>query len=259
MRRIGATFITLAACTQAAPAIGAVTIQSQQRTLTVATTANAATQTASAANLGPFVDTLTVDAPFQSPTGTLTNGATGRIDCQIDPNSVRARGAFTVAGGANLAGGLETGDAKCDIRVTFLISEPTPFAIMATPRPTLLPTDGYEVQLKDLTRHDTLVEVDESSAPQQIGLQGVLQPGTYFVRFSAETASNGSEATREYAFNLSLGCRADFDGSGTLSTQDVLDFVSAWFDNDLRADVDLHDGVTIPDIFAFLNVWFAGC
>jgi hypothetical protein len=58
---------------------------------------------------------------------------------------------------------------------------------------------------------------------------------------------------------LRLICRADFDDSGGLATQDVLEFLNAWFVADPRADFDGVNGLQVSDIFAFLNAWFAGC
>ncbi len=54
-------------------------------------------------------------------------------------------------------------------------------------------------------------------------------------------------------------CRADFNNSGTLSVQDIFDFLSAWFAVDPRADFNGANGVSVQDIFDFLAAWFAGC
>lgn len=243
----------------ASGAMANVTFQSQQRSISVATTANGATQMASAANLGPFVENVGLETLFQGATGTLTNGATGRIDCQIDPNSIRARGTFTVQGGQNDVGVSHFGEADVDIQVTYVVVAPTAFSLMASPRPSLLPTDHFEIELKDVTRNVALFAIDETVPPQQVGVQGTLQPGSYQIKFKAESTGAGGPESRDFAFNLSFGCRADFDGSGEVTTLDVIGFVGAWLDGDLRADVDLQDGVAVADIFAFLNAWFAGC
>jgi hypothetical protein len=54
-------------------------------------------------------------------------------------------------------------------------------------------------------------------------------------------------------------CPTDFDCSGGLGENDIVEFTNAWFAADLRADFDGVGGLTINDIFAFLNAWFAGC
>ncbi len=53
-------------------------------------------------------------------------------------------------------------------------------------------------------------------------------------------------------------CLADFNGGG-LSVQDIFDFLNAWFASDLRADFNANGALEVQDIFDFLNAWFAGC
>jgi hypothetical protein len=54
-------------------------------------------------------------------------------------------------------------------------------------------------------------------------------------------------------------CRADFNGSGQVSVQDLFDFLGAYFGNDARADVNHSGQVSVQDIFDFLAIYFAGC
>jgi hypothetical protein len=54
-------------------------------------------------------------------------------------------------------------------------------------------------------------------------------------------------------------CIADFNGSGSVSVQDIFDFLSAYFMQDPRADVNHVGGVTVQDIFDFLAAYFTGC
>ncbi len=54
-------------------------------------------------------------------------------------------------------------------------------------------------------------------------------------------------------------CPADFDGVGGVTVQDIFGFLNAWFAGDPASDFDGVGGVTVQDIFAFLNAWFAGC
>ncbi|HMN42004.1 MAG TPA: GC-type dockerin domain-anchored protein [Phycisphaerales bacterium] len=57
---------------------------------------------------------------------------------------------------------------------------------------------------------------------------------------------------------IHLICAGDFNCSGTLSVQDIFDFLNAWFAADPRADFN-GGGLAVQDIFDFLNAWFAGC
>jgi hypothetical protein len=54
-------------------------------------------------------------------------------------------------------------------------------------------------------------------------------------------------------------CPANFNGVGGVNFQDVVDFVSAWFAADPRADFNTVNGLEVQDIFDFLNAWLAGC
>ena len=54
-------------------------------------------------------------------------------------------------------------------------------------------------------------------------------------------------------------CAADFNCSGDITTQDILDFLTAWFNSDPRADTNGADGINAQDIFDFLGSWFSGC
>ena len=54
-------------------------------------------------------------------------------------------------------------------------------------------------------------------------------------------------------------CPPDFNHSGTLTVQDIFDFLSAWFGGSPAADFNHVNGLTVQDIFDFLGAWFIGC
>lgn len=88
--------------------------------------------------------------------------------------------------------------------------------------------------------------------------------GQYQVRSEFDTimtslTTGGSALSRSAQTRASLVCIADFNASGTITVQDIFDFLAAWFANDLAADSNASGGITVPDIFDFLNVWFTGC
>lgn len=56
-----------------------------------------------------------------------------------------------------------------------------------------------------------------------------------------------------------LQCRSDFNDSGSVTVQDVFDFLTDWFANNLTADFNDSGVISVQDIFDFLNVWFTGC
>lgn len=56
-----------------------------------------------------------------------------------------------------------------------------------------------------------------------------------------------------------IECLIDFNESGSADVPDIFAFLSLWFPGDPAADFDGNGTVAVPDIFAFLSAWFAGC
>lgn len=52
-------------------------------------------------------------------------------------------------------------------------------------------------------------------------------------------------------------CPADVDNNGTVDVPDIFAFLSLWFAGDPAANWNGTGGVDVPDIFAFLSEWFA--
>jgi hypothetical protein len=60
-------------------------------------------------------------------------------------------------------------------------------------------------------------------------------------------------------FTAAGACVADFNGDGSVNTQDVIAYLNAWSAKDPRADVNGDGSVNTQDFIAFLNLWVAGC
>lgn len=56
-----------------------------------------------------------------------------------------------------------------------------------------------------------------------------------------------------------LPCAADFNASSSVTIDDLLGFLQAWFSGSTTADLDGTPGVTLEDLFAFLGAWHVGC
>ncbi len=54
-------------------------------------------------------------------------------------------------------------------------------------------------------------------------------------------------------------CPADFNNSGTVTVQDIFDFLVAYFAGDVAADFNNSGTVTVQDIFDYLAAYFIGC
>lgn len=71
--------------------------------------------------------------------------------------------------------------------------------------------------------------------------------------------TNACGTTVSPAIPLTVICDANFDGNTVLTSQDVFDFLTAWFANDSRADFNQSGSVSVQDVFSFLTAWFTGC
>ena len=64
----------------------------------------------------------------------------------------------------------------------------------------------------------------------------------------------------KYAIELGGGgCYADYDGNGTVNTQDFLAYLNAWASGDPGADCNGDATVNTQDFLCFLNLWAQGC
>jgi hypothetical protein len=59
--------------------------------------------------------------------------------------------------------------------------------------------------------------------------------------------------------NPTTCCPANFDGVNGLGTPDIFAYIDAWFAMDSRTDFDGDHVISMQDVFAFLNTWLAGC
>ncbi len=59
--------------------------------------------------------------------------------------------------------------------------------------------------------------------------------------------------------NTAPCCKADYNHSGTVTVQDIFDFLGAYFTQNPQADINTSGTVTVQDIFDFLGAYFTGC
>ncbi|HVU63726.1 MAG TPA: choice-of-anchor tandem repeat NxxGxxAF-containing protein, partial [Phycisphaerales bacterium] len=74
--------------------------------------------------------------------------------------------------------------------------------------------------------------------------------------FSVDFIEDGSAAL--FTADITPVCRADYNGSDGVTVADIFDFLNGWFAGDEQADFN-GGGLSVSDIFDFLNAWFAGC
>ena len=118
-------------------------------------------------------------------------------------------------------------------------------------------TPGSFADLTDGINHPSggTVSVSGSATPTvQVQLvQDVVLTRNYRCR-----VTNACSTVTSNAGTLSI-CRGDFNCNGSVTVQDIFDFLAAWFAGDTSADVNGIAGLSIGDIFYFLDIWFAGC
>jgi hypothetical protein len=54
-------------------------------------------------------------------------------------------------------------------------------------------------------------------------------------------------------------CKADYNQNGSVTVQDIFDFLGGYFSVNPNADINGSGSVTVQDIFDFLAAYFGGC
>lgn len=73
------------------------------------------------------------------------------------------------------------------------------------------------------------------------------------------TIDDGGATSLLWFRNFPTICRADVNGSGTLTVQDIFDFLVLYFSNAPSADFNFSGAVTVQDLFDFLAAYFTQC
>lgn len=85
-------------------------------------------------------------------------------------------------------------------------------------------------------------------------------PGQEFAaRFVLSDASGTYADSAEFTLLVTPACPADIDLSGTVSVQDIFDYLTLFFQNLPAADFNGQGGATVQDIFDFLAAYFQPC
>ncbi|HYE61268.1 MAG TPA: hypothetical protein VD997_04660 [Phycisphaerales bacterium] len=240
------------------------TFISQQRVIAATTTFNENTVTASAPDFNRFTEVVAAAIPFETPEGlpAPNEGETG-IDCEIDPNAIRARGTLAGAGGITVNGVPVFGEAEALVEVTFSVTQPTPYRIRSKPRPSTNPRDEFEIELQNTATNAYLYRINENAPAQFVDTSGTLQPGTYVIHYEVEFTHDAGFEVRNFDFNFQIGqtCgTSDFNGDGDSATdQDIEAFFAciggSCCDTCYSADFNGDgDAATDQDIESFFRV-----
>ena len=67
------------------------------------------------------------------------------------------------------------------------------------------------------------------------------------------------QSDKSYVFANVCPCPADFNFSETVDSQDLFDYLAAFFSADPRADLNQDGQVNSADVLDFIVDFFAGC
>jgi hypothetical protein len=171
----------------------------------------------------------------------------------LDPNN----NAFTFVG-SYLTGATETaelfldrssghllvlhGDVFNTIEEVSLVSDPTPSGRRLRTIRTYAPPTG----MTDGTNLEGLAVLGaEDCIAGRRGLFYVVDDG-------------GADSLRWFR-QWPCACRADVNGSGTLTVQDIFDFLAGYFAEELRMDFNFSGTLSVQDVFDFLTAYFVAC
>lgn len=253
----------MAASTQAA-----VTYLTQDRSISAMTSFDGAVESAVSTDFAEFVRTIDLMTTFPTPAGgTAVNRAFAGIDCHLDPNRILLIGTLSGAGGISLlpdgTQAAEFGNAFIVTDIAFQLDSAAAFSLSAVARPSADPRDEFKIKLARLDGGgDVILFIDETSPPQAVALETVLQPGLYAIEYEAELTVAGDGATGAAGFEFvqlppPAICVGDANGDDVIGFPDVTAVLSHWgfsyAPGTGRGDSDGNGVVDFADITAVLN------
>jgi hypothetical protein len=239
---------------------GGILYTAQERTITVATSADGAVQTAAAADFGVFSDLVSLQTNFALPGGGLgVNAAEAGIDCQLDPNRIKLWGSVFGAGGVG-ATGVVSGRASVVLSVNVTLGASELVSVASRPRPNVNPEDVFKVKVRRTGNGGGVVLlVDQRDAPTALDTLVHLPAGDYSVEYQAEVTVVGGEATSDVGFLL-MSRSADLNSDGAVNTLDLVRFLGKFGSSGLNswsegteADLNGDGNVDTADLVVLLG------
>ena len=189
----------------ASPCFGAVTYLTQDRSITAATSFDGGTLTIAAPNFASFVQTINLSTSFPGLNNTVgLNEAVAGIDCQLDPNKIKASGRLLARGGTSFVAGqdkVESGSAAATIRTTFHLDADSAYQLIASPRPLAGAKDKFKLKLENVST-GVILFLDESTPPAAVNTAGLFAAGDYSLEYQIELSSE--DGTLDDSFELLL-------------------------------------------------------
>lgn len=198
---LGGSVATIAASS----CFGAVTYLTQDRSITAATTFDGTAQTVAAPDFARFAQTINLSTTFPGLNNTVgLNEAVAGIDCQLDPNKIKATGRLLARGGTSFVNGkdtVESGSASATIRTTFHLDSASAFQLVASPRPLAGPKDKFKLKIESADTGVILL-LDESTPPAAVNTAGLFAAGDYSLEYQIELSAE--DGTFDDSFEMVL-------------------------------------------------------
>ncbi len=123
------------------------------------------------------------------------------------------------------------------------------------------PETGVELWTSDGTAGGTFMLFEIVPGPSSANIRALTRAGDRLYFLATVPPQLPSLWSFDWADGLLSGfiCAADYNRSGSISVNDIFDYLSDWFIGAYRADVNGDGTVNVQDIFDFLTSWFAGC
>jgi hypothetical protein len=102
------------------------------------------------------------------------------------------------------------------------------------------------------------VKAADGAADDNFGAAVAIEGSTLIVGAPPDDTPAGVDAGSVYSLVLAI-CKADFNCSGTISVQDIFDFLAAYFAHLPNSDFNSSGTISVQDIFDFLAAYFTGC
>ncbi len=118
------------------------------------------------------------------------------------------------------------------------------------------PFGGVAIAVLDscsFTQPPTLCGFACGDAPRDLIRLNMLAGQQYLIRVGTFTGGAPGPGS------IIVTCTGDFTGNGSVTIQDIFEFLSEWFVAGFAADFNQSGEVTVQDLFDFLADWFVGC
>lgn len=186
-----------------------------------------------------------IAAPGMLVPGTENEYVSDTVDLKTfsinDNNEVLLAFSTRTAAGVPIAGRLGVWSPSLGLRILYSSNDSLPTGEMTTSSITPYPYGSQTTSLG----------MDEACLRSQMGILGMARLVDSSANIVVQVDIPNSDPAPV--------CAADFNEDGSLSIQDMFDFLAAYSSRSLTADMNHNDSVTVQDLFDYLRIYQQGC